>query len=372
MFGMYITLRVLTLENFMQYVWVGCSSLADKLYNKWVNIFSSFQPIVVLDNNPEKVGTTFHNIPVDSVSNIRNYLSAQSVVIITSSYIDEIRVQLKDIDVPLLDYHQINSQLNDRILSCNAELRDVRRSERCFIIGNGPSLSDIDLGRLHGSDCIIVNHAYKSEKLLNLEPLYWVIADPLFWKKSDDYLSPIFDAMLAQLPKTCLFMHRAALYFLSKEKALHEKVRFYDMSSIAEDDFPLIHADFAQPMQNYAQNVLCPSILLAMYLGYKEIYLLGFDHSWWAYTEEDITEGRSIPHVYKNSVVDERIAKECFRDLGYEGLRKTIDRQRLEYKAIRYYAEYQNIHIYNASLGGELDCFKRIDFNFLTETDDDI
>lgn len=39
----------------------------------------------------------------------------------------------------------------------NARLRELRRHDICFVVGNGPSLNQTDLSLLEGKDVITVN-----------------------------------------------------------------------------------------------------------------------------------------------------------------------------------------------------------------------
>lgn len=348
----------------VNYIWIGASSLAEKLYNKWVSILNCFEPNYILDNSLEKQGTIFLGREVDLVDNIKNYLTQDSVIIITSSYVDEIIAQLEimAVHVKIMSYMQVNDAIRHNILYKNECLKSKCKSGRCFIVGTGPSLSEIDMDLLVGEDVIVVNHAYKSQAILNLQPLFWVVADPLFWSEQQKYLVPILNALSGRLLKTSLLIRADALYALKAEHYSNEQIFMYDMVDNHDSGGHLLSIDFTALLQNYAQNVLCPALLLSMFVGYKEIFLIGFDHSWWAYDEADVSHGRPIPHAYVNDSVDNMIAKNCYEQLGYSGLRKTIEIQKKQYAAIRKYAEQNEISIFNATIGGELDTFERTNF----------
>ncbi|WP_156476407.1 hypothetical protein [Aeromonas enteropelogenes] len=348
----------------MSVIWIGASSLAEKLFNKWIRIYGDTVPRVILDNDPQKRGRLFNGITIDLVTNINEYLQSDSKIIITSSYVAELQCQLSELGVKhsIMDYSTYDSVIFSHVLNKNKQLKDKRKTDRCFIIGNGPSLKSINLSKLAQFDCIAVNHAYKSHEIVKLSPQFWILADPLFWLKSDLLLEPIINVLSTQLPDTRLLVNAEALHYFDRQKAEMENLYFYDMSSgLATDE--IISCDFSVKMQHCAQNVLCPAILLALYIGYEEICLVGFDHTWWAFTKDDILSGKVIPHVYQNTSVDDKISLDAYKELGFYGLRETIERQKLEYGYIRRLAEKRGQKIYNIT-SGELDCFvnKKADF----------
>ena len=59
------------------------------------------------------------------------------------------------------------------------KLKDQHRGERCFVIGNGPSLSPEDLQKLHenGIACFATNRIYKMFDRTDWRPTYYVSED---------------------------------------------------------------------------------------------------------------------------------------------------------------------------------------------------
>lgn len=346
----------------MNTIWIGASSLAEKLYNKWVCFLGEAPPIIVLDNDRNKKGKPFKGIKIDLVENLMIYLNHQNTIIITSSYIEEIKNQLIGMGFfgNILTYKEYDLKISGKLLGRNNNLYEKKTNDKCLIIGNGPSLKKHNLLHLNNYDSIVVNHAYRVPDIIKINPTFWMLADPLFWIKSDLLLKPIYNFINTNKLSSSLIMNANALCYLKPESVDMEFSYFYDMSlGLVEDE--IISCDFSSLMQSCAQNVLCPSILLALYLGYKKIYLAGFDHSWWAFSEQDILNNKMIPHIYNHSAIDERMTCESYEKLGYEGLQQTIARQRLEYKAINKFAKNRGVDILNIS-SGELSVFDRDEF----------
>ena len=95
-------------------------------------------------------------------------------------------------------------------------------------------------------------------------------------------------------------------------------------------------------------------IQLYVYMGIREIYIIGCDNS---YGREIAKDGNIINHGTSSyfggsEQKDMNIAAATWQmNLAYEYARK--------------YADEHGIKIYNATRGGHLEAFERIDFNFL-------
>ena len=97
-------------------------------------------------------------------------------------------------------------------------------------------------------------------------------------------------------------------------------------------------------------------IQLALYMGFKNIYLLGIDHRG--------HKGKVHFYDQNESVVDSLISKkdELFiREMGWRYFFSLLD----EYRILRSFSESRGIKIYNATKGGILEVFPRVDFNSL-------
>ena len=98
---------------------------------------------------------------------------------------------------------------------------------------------------------------------------------------------------------------------------------------------------------------------LAVYMGFKKIYLLGMDFT---FSVEKTIEGNTIMNdiINHNSII-EKVEKELF-DFQYFA---EIDDQLLGYQAAKRYADAHGIKIYNATRGGKLEVFERVNFDTL-------
>ena len=92
---------------------------------------------------------------------------------------------------------------------------------------------------------------------------------------------------------------------------------------------------------------------LAVYMGFKEIYLLGVDHNY------------SVTLLPNGEIAEDSSVKDYFSDsIKYTNIPQ-IYKSTLAYLAAEKYAEDHGIKIYNATKGGKLDAFERVDFDCL-------
>ena len=101
-----------------------------------------------------------------------------------------------------------------------------------------------------------------------------------------------------------------------------------------------------------------PQRIAFFYMGFKNIYLLGIDHR----------AHKEMPTVrfydQKESVVDALTFKkdELFiREVRWRCFVNLLD----EYRMLRAFSESRGIKIYNATKGGILELFSRVDFDSL-------
>ena len=93
------------------------------------------------------------------------------------------------------------------------------------------------------------------------------------------------------------------------------------------------------------------AIQLAVYMGYSEIYLIGADFSYLGSPEE---KGN---HVYDNYTTEKRkFSGKSYIDASMKALRLS-----------REYADAHGIKIYNATRGGKLEIFERMDVDIIFE-----
>lgn len=211
--------------------------------------------------------------------------------------------------------------------------KDKYRGKRCFIIGNGPSLDsrDLDMLKQKGEISFGVNSIFYAFEKTDWRPTYYVVVQG--WECPEMY------GKLEDMGCQCAFIGDTDDEFWGVR---HDKKiqKFHVVCDVNESRLPLFSTDFSQKC--YAGGTVVYSCMqLAVYMGFEEIYLIGVDFS---YAEQE----SSYEHFYG---VDSQVS------IGYK------ERVILAYQAAKKYADAYGIKIYNATRGGKLELFERINFD---------
>lgn len=245
-------------------------------------------------------------------------------------------------------------------------LSSQEKGNSCVILGNGPSLKGVleqDLYFFKSYDCVAVNTFCNNEAFFVLHPKYYVLTDPAFFNDHvvDKRVLDIQEQVVNGLGKVdwemVLFLPsiNSDSKMIQQFKNTHIRFSFYNLTPI--DGFlPLQHWLFKKNLgMPIAMNVLCASTFLMINLGYKDIYLLGADHSWLEsfYVNDNNEVILGDRHFYGEQAV------KCPSTLS-QWLYNVATGFRT-HERISEYAEYMGVHVYNATKGSYVDAYPRKD-----------
>lgn len=165
-------------------------------------------------------------------------------------------------------------------------------NKRCFIFGNSPSLLEENLKLIENEDVFICNRGYKIKEVenVNLNNLkYYVLGDKLH---AETFLDEIYEKTKGL--KIYLASNITDPKVLKKFESIYEVYKRIDKPF---SDFPLT---FNQGWGK-GKTVIVDAIIIAYFLGYKEIYLLGVDLDY-SYTNNHFYKDSSFEIKYKNNV----------------------------------------------------------------------
>ena len=214
--------------------------------------------------------------------------------------------------------------------------RNIHKGKRCFIIGNGPSLriEDLDLLRQYNDICFGSNMIYQAYKRTVWRPDYYVLADYIGWKKVNEYDTAVF----LQSKKTFI----AEFYF--NEYSLPQNVVQFNLFPFKDN------RGFSGDIADYVYSggtVTYAAMQIAVYMGFEKIYLLGCDCG------NDHFYGKR-----ENSYVSTS-------DRSWDATTFNVSYWLAAYRIAKDYADSHGIKIYNATRGGALEIFERVDFDSL-------
>lgn len=225
-----------------------------------------------------------------------------------------------------------------------SNLKDSKSGKRCFIIGNGPSLRSQDLDRLQNEDCFAANAIYHIFPQTLWRPKFYMIMDRYFNASPD---------VIAHLECDTVFL--GDYYWRFNQVTRKDAICLHQHIPLHQERFD-ISQDISKRVTS-AHTVSFVAMQIAAYLGYKEIYLIGVDHNYGFEIDTNgkvIKTDKSVSHFYANDHPEEHIANVI-------GMTKA-------YISFRNYAEEHGIIVKNATRGGKLEVFERVDFDELMQS----
>ena len=247
------------------------------------------------------------------------------------------------------------------LLSRRSTITKFDGHNRLIIMGNGPSLrqtmaENIDI--LKSNDSLAVNFAANASEFFEIKPKYYVLADPHFFVNRDnEAVARLYENLAKTDWQMTLFIPN------SQDVTLPE--------NITVEKFNMVGIEGWQWLQNAAfdacramprpRNVLIASIMVAIFKGYKEIYIVGADHSWLkTISVNSNNEVVSVqPHFYKEEKKEVTRVNNEYVSYSLHQIIYSFYVAFRAYHQIRRYADARGIQIYNSTPESFIDAFER-------------
>lgn len=223
-------------------------------------------------------------------------------------------------------------------------LKNIHSGKRCFIIGNGPSLKGSDLDKLKGEVTFAANRIDPIFRETKWRPKYYCAFDDGFIKNKDNH------KYIELIDSDIKFLRKQGYYYSRKIKG--NKCYLNTRYSRRYLKNPKFSRDISEYVYTIA-TVTYTSIQIAAYMGIKEIYFIGMDNS---YANERLKDGTLI----KNNETKNYFGNEEINN-GFSA----VYEMDIAYEAAKNYADKNGIKIYNATRGGKLEIFERVEFDTL-------
>lgn len=223
-------------------------------------------------------------------------------------------------------------------------LKDKYSGKRCFIIGNGPSLTISDLEKLSKEYTFAANFIFKSFDKTNWRPSFYLAVDPNFiqtsYKELNKYNLPeMFLATDVNFDMTIFNTNATRIFEYTKFKIN----KWNDMSAHISED--------VSKYFSVGYTVTFTAIQFALYMGFKEIYLLGVDFSYSSIRDKS------------GKIHKDNDAKDYFFGEKYAETVLPYYTNLHAYQVAKKYADEHKVKIFNATRGGKLEVFDRVNFD---------
>lgn len=211
------------------------------------------------------------------------------------------------------------------------DYKDIHKGKRCFIIATGPSLTMEDIESLKNEYTISMNSICKLYDETQWRPTYYAIQDNYVFEKLQNIIRahkevPVFisDNIFKKYKRENDWIEYPTDTKYHSCDALDQK--YY--AKFSGDAYEIVYDGY---------SIAYSCLELAVYMGFKEIYLLGADCSY-------------------------NGPKEHFVDSGVEDRNRKFATPKLivAYEEAKKYADSHGIKIYNATRGGVLEVFPRV------------
>ncbi len=235
------------------------------------------------------------------------------------------------------------------LLPENRALHNKHRGQRCFILGNGPSLSSHNLHALGSEVTFAMNGFWRHPAAMAMQPDYYVFADPVFFDGSRP--SWQFLTSMHRVIQTSNFLAPwTAAHMIRANASLPlDRTHFIASAGILRSAKPF-DVDLTRTIPAI-NNCAQLAILAALYMGCSKIYLLGMEHDWLA------QQGKET-HFYAAKTLENHAIAHGERR-RYADLMKDALELWQGYEVLRQCAALRRVEIVNCTRGGFLDVFER-------------
>lgn len=254
-------------------------------------------------------------------------------------------IRCRNDKMPVLDDVELLSGLQNRYANSDlAKFHNMYKGRRCFVVATGPSLrmEDLETLRKNGELCISMNGIFHAFEKVKWRPDFYIMvgANKALYCDIMDQMDVRFKLIGDANMDFWEVPHPENIY------------RFHDISGKLYDIEHSFSEDITDGIYgNSTVTNVC--IQLGVYLGCKEIYLLGTDFS------DRTGKGVASSHFTKDYLASEG-TETCYTDQLIENIMLR------GYQATRcYFDTHPDIKLYNATRGGYLELFERRNFDEL-------
>ena len=242
-------------------------------------------------------------------------------------------------DVPGMVFHPWWLDSNQRL----KKYQNMYNGERCFVIGNGPSLKNTDLSLLKDEYTFGMNRIYLAFEELGFQTSFLVSVNDLVIEQchkdfSDFHIPKFFSWRSKDLlfPESQPDINTHFLYTTYTGPKFNNRIknRFWEGSTV---------------------TYVC--LQLAFCMGFSEVYLIGVDHSF-------DTKGIANQTVVSSGDDPNHFSPEYFGK-GFRWQLPDLDASENAYRLANHTYHRAGRKIFDATIGGQLAVFPKMDYELI-------
>ncbi len=224
-----------------------------------------------------------------------------------------------------------------------AELKDIHKGKRAFILGNGPSLKQTNLAKLKNEFTFGMNRIYVLFPELGFTTTYFCSINDLVIEQ--------FNADILALPMPKFLAWRSHRYFPENLQPANVPTFLYTSYT-----GPRFSPDVRGRVWESA-TVTNVALQLAFHMGFQQVILIGVDHNFTSKGEANktvVSQGDDPNHVSPN-----------YFGKGIKWQLPDLDTSEIGYALARDAYQKAGRQVLDATVGGKLTIFPKVDYNSL-------
>ena len=219
-------------------------------------------------------------------------------------------------------------------------MRDIHKGRRCFILGNGPSLRKMDLSPLRDEFTFGLNRIYLLFPEMGFETSYFVAINTLVIEQCAE------DIQALEMPKFITW--RGRRWLRNDPKVIFLDTDYTDPPAFATDITGRVFE---------GSTVTYVAMQIAFHMGFEEVILIGVDHSF-------ASKGRPNETVVSAGDDPNHFSPNYF-DRGFRWQLPDLEASERAYRMAKEAHERHGRRILDATVGGKLDVFPKVDYGSL-------
>lgn len=239
-------------------------------------------------------------------------------------------------DLPSVYLHPWRRESMQRL----AGLKNIHKGQRAFIIGNGPSLKNTDLGKLRDEFTFGMNRIYLAFPELGFNTTYFVTVNDLVIEQCKQDI--------ASLPMPKFLSWRTHRLFPAGDPPATFLYTTYDNPSFSRDVSRRVWE---------SATVTYVALQLAFHMGFSQVILIGVDHT------------SNVPGKANTTIVSQGDDPNHFNPTyfgkGFRWQLPDFETSEIGYRLARQEYEQDGRLVLDATVGGKLTVFPKVDYSSL-------
>lgn len=222
-----------------------------------------------------------------------------------------------------------------------SQLKGMYNGKRCFVIGTGPSLTVEDLNKLNDEFTFASNGIFRYLDKTDWRPNFYSVCDTTYYRSNKDNIDAVTVKNQKFFP-----LDFGVKFGFNDDYCYYDRTPYSVRNPIFSDN----------PMRAFQEGstVTYHLLQLAVMMGFTEIYLLGIDFNYSLHVDNK-----------GNIIRDDSVKDYAFNDKAANYTMPNLEASYYSYCSAEEYCKKRNyeVRIYNATRGGKLEVFKRVNFD---------